>query len=62
MKLGDKVMFDEEIQIKRCCWGTIERLATIMAIYEDGTLLLAVQCVPPKKVMKKMTDITVANS
>jgi hypothetical protein len=56
MKTGDFVVFEEEIQIKRCYWETIERVATIAAIYDD-ILLLDVQCVPPKQIKKHKTEV-----
>jgi hypothetical protein len=56
MQIGDLVMFEEEIQIKRCFWEYIERVATIESIDND-MVLLNVQCIPPKQVKVPLTEV-----
>jgi hypothetical protein len=49
-QVGQLVTFLEEVQIKRCFWEEIERVAEIKSLKPDGTYELAVRCVPPKTV------------
>ena len=58
MQIDDLVMFEEEIQIKRCFWETVDRFATVREITPEG-VVLDVHCIPPRRITLQASELQV---